>query len=293
MWRRMQCRYVVGLSLAIACLFVATGRAQQFPGGATPAHCADKCAACATVGTIEPQTISSEAERRAEERLSKALDQPTTAAFTDSPLEEALQFLSEARGIPIHADRKALEDLAIGTDSPINLQVEGVSLRSALRLMLRDLHLTFTPQDEVLLVTTPEVAGARLVVKLYPVRELLGTSNENFFNLVKVITSSIAPDSWDEVGGPGSIAPFGSNLVVGQTTEVHESIETLLATLCRFPGSAPPSANKTGACPTCGAQPAAKKVGGGGGQFRLPAEQKPAMHPLQILRGSGHMPARP
>ena len=39
------------------------------------------------------------------------------------------------------------------------------------------------------------------------------------------------PTTWDDVGGPGSIAPFenGLSLVISQTQEVHEGIEAVLA----------------------------------------------------------------
>ena len=42
--------------------------------------------------------------------------------------------------------------------------------------------------------------------------------------MVEMITTSIAPTTWDEVGGPGSIAPFASSVVVRQTAETHQVI---------------------------------------------------------------------
>ena len=41
------------------------------------------------------------------------------------------------------------------------------------RLMLRELNLTYMIQDEVLLITTPEEADARLTTKVYPVADLV------------------------------------------------------------------------------------------------------------------------
>ena len=61
-----------------------------------------------------------------------------------------------------------LEELGINTDETVTVNLHNISLRSALRLMLKDLQLTYIIQDEVLMITTPEEAEANLVVKVYP-----------------------------------------------------------------------------------------------------------------------------
>jgi len=63
-----------------------------------------------------------------------------------------------------------------------------------------------------------------------------GAAMADFDSLIDLITSTIQPTTWDEVGGPGSIAPFETNLslVVSQTQEVHEEIVDLLEQLRRL-----------------------------------------------------------
>ena len=58
----------------------------------------------------------------------------------------------------------------------------------------------------------------------------------DFDTLIDLITSTIAPTTWDTVGGPGSVAGFDTNLslVVSQTQEVHEEIVDLLEQLRRL-----------------------------------------------------------
>jgi len=58
----------------------------------------------------------------------------------------------------------------------------------------------------------------------------------DFDSLIDLITSTVRPTTWDSVGGPGSIAPFETNLsiVVSQTQEVHEEIVDLLEQLRRL-----------------------------------------------------------
>jgi len=65
---------------------------------------------------------------------------------------------------------------------------------------------------------------------------LSGTSGADFDSLIELITSTIQPTTWSDVGGPGSIAGFETNLslVVSQTQEVHEEIADLLEQLRRL-----------------------------------------------------------
>ena len=58
----------------------------------------------------------------------------------------------------------------------------------------------------------------------------------DFQPLIELIQSTIEPDSWDEVGGAGTMQEFRQNLslVVSQTQEVHEKIQALLEQLRRL-----------------------------------------------------------
>jgi general secretion pathway protein D len=58
----------------------------------------------------------------------------------------------------------------------------------------------------------------------------------DFDSLTELITSTIAPQSWNEVGGPGAVTGYENNLslVVSQTQEVHEQIADLLEQLRRL-----------------------------------------------------------
>lgn len=46
--------------------------------------------------------------------------------------------------------------------------------------------------------------------------------------LVSVVTQTVAPHSWNEVGGDGSARLFNGLLVVKNTAEVHQQVEELL-----------------------------------------------------------------
>ena len=63
-----------------------------------------------------------------------------------------------------------------------------------------------------------------------------GGAQADFDSLIELITTTIAPQSWDEVGGAGAIQPFATNLslVISNTEEVHEQIVDLLEQLRRL-----------------------------------------------------------
>ncbi|NBW86779.1 MAG: hypothetical protein EBR23_08145, partial [Planctomycetia bacterium] len=63
-----------------------------------------------------------------------------------------------------------------------------------------------------------------------------GGRQTDFQSLIDLIQSTIAPTTWDVVGGNGAIKPFETNLslVVNQTQEVHEKLADLLEQLRRL-----------------------------------------------------------
>jgi general secretion pathway protein D len=62
-----------------------------------------------------------------------------------------------------------------------------------------------------------------------------GGAQADFDSLIDLIQTTVAPTTWDEVGGPGSISEFRNNLslVISQTQDVHEQIVDLLEQLRR------------------------------------------------------------
>ncbi|HTU26701.1 MAG TPA: hypothetical protein VMF30_14935 [Pirellulales bacterium] len=106
-------------------------------------------------------------------RIQKALDEETSFDFTELPLDQVVAYLKDKHGIEIQLDTKVLEEASIGIDTPVTRSLSGITLRSALRLMLGALDLTYVIKDEVLLITTPDKANNELQTKVYPVADLV------------------------------------------------------------------------------------------------------------------------
>ncbi len=72
-----------------------------------------------------------------------------------------------------------------------------------------------------------------MTVETYAVKELVSAGNTD--DLHELCTTIIAPDSWDEVGGPGSLSFAGGKMTVRQSSEVQQDIASLLAGLGNLP----------------------------------------------------------
>jgi hypothetical protein len=80
----------------------------------------------------------------AEKKIEEALKSPTRLDFDELPLQEVLTYLKDLHHIEIQVDRKALDEVGLDPSTvPITKHLEGISLHSALKLMLRDLDLTY------------------------------------------------------------------------------------------------------------------------------------------------------
>ena len=171
--------------------------------------------------------------------IEDALAGSTEMVFVEVPLQDVVNYLKDRHRIEIKIDNKALNDVGIGTDSPVTVSLKGISLRSALNLMLREHSLTWIIQDEVLMITTLEEADNQLSTRVYDVADLVVCRDDrdalwdDYDTLVEIITSPVKPTTWDSIGGPGSIVgnSLGTAkvLVVSQTRDVHEEIAALLA----------------------------------------------------------------
>ena len=110
----------------------------------------------------------------AEKRIYDALDKPVeNFEFNETPLRDVIAQIKDSQGIPVEIDQKALEEAGLDLDTPVTKNISGVSLRSALRLLLGDIDLTYLIKDEVMLITTKEKAAENLIIKVYPVADLV------------------------------------------------------------------------------------------------------------------------
>ena len=177
--------------------------------------------------------------------IEKSLGKKVELDAIETPLQDVMDYLKHAADVPIQIDHRALNDVGIGGDTPITRNLKGITLNSLLRLVLKELDLTYVMCDEVLLITTPEEAEAELQTRVYPAADLMGAwySEDDWLGsevsddiydhhtMIDILQTIVRPDTWEYVGGPGAITSYQGSIVVSQTGVVHEEIATLLAGL--------------------------------------------------------------
>jgi general secretion pathway protein D len=74
--------------------------------------------------------------------------------FVEKPLSGVFDDLKQRHGIEFQLDYRALDGAAIPSDTPVTKSIKGITLRSALNILLGDLDLTYVVQNGVLKITT-------------------------------------------------------------------------------------------------------------------------------------------
>ena len=109
--------------------------------------------------------------KASEQKIYRALKEPTDVSFNGTTLSAVIKFFRETHNIPIVIDDKALEEENLTADEPITLELPNISFRSALKLVLEPLQLTYVIEDEVMRITSKRTSAN--VVRVYPVGDLV------------------------------------------------------------------------------------------------------------------------
>ncbi|MBI1349473.1 hypothetical protein GC163_24675 [bacterium] len=181
-----------------------------------------------------------------ERELQAVFDQRTDLSFVDVPLRDSMEFLRDLHKVNFILDKGALQDEGIDESTPISIEISGVTLRSALRLLLDPLHLTWVIRDEVIVITTRVKVETEFLTRVYPVGDLVAESvddlemlaqtieqgtNGRWRNVIAIAQGQSANNAHMIAGGTVSQVTRVRSLVVKQTLPVHEEIVELLTQL--------------------------------------------------------------
>lgn len=189
------------------------------------------------IGYMMPESrpVAPTPAESAERRIRQTLAEPSALNARDLPLRDAVERLSRRHRIPMALDYDALRAEGLTGNEPIRLDVSGVRLRDLLHLVVRQVHLCYFVRDGDVVITTSEARetnASRLVAKVYPLPSpSLGSPFVAEAELADLITSTIAPHCWAEVGGAGELRAIPGGLVVIQTPDIHEEVQSLLSHL--------------------------------------------------------------
>lgn len=168
-----------------------------------------------------------------EAAIAAALEESTDLDFQEQPLTDVFDFLKQKHQIEIQLDVKALTDAGVGSDTPITRHIKGITLDSALDLMLNELDLTWLIHDEVLYITSNAAAQNMIETRVYPVRDLLDplADDLNYESLIEVLAEAATASGTSP--HPHSIRIYrpAAALVITRSVLVHRRVEKLLKEL--------------------------------------------------------------
>ena len=189
------------------------------------------------IGSVNVQLTPQQTETY--HAIERALDERVQLEFENTPLVEILRAINDQARINLVIDDAGLEEEGFTTRTERTVHLSNITLRSALSILLDDMNLGWVIENEALKITSKTRLKGKLIAQAYQVLDLAGSDDgkdQQLQRLVELITATIAPDSWSEVGGQGTIQVFpgGSSLVVRQTEDVHRQIQVLLQSLSRL-----------------------------------------------------------
>ncbi len=213
------------------------------------------------IGTSKWVNVDTEVEKK----IAKKLDSETAFQFDEVPLNSVLEVFSEMHDLPILLDVPALIDIGLSDDVSVTLSLESTKLSDALGMILNPHDLTYTIHNNVLMVTSEDAAANQLLTRIYWLEETGFTLGDDA-SALETILSTIAPESWSEAGGEGTIGSLNTvrpAMIVCTTYRTHREIGQLFRALRE---------SHFGKSPTSPPQPMGSaegdgSAGGGGGMF--------------------------
>ena len=160
-------------------------------------------------------------------------------------MKDVVDYLKDLHHIEIQIDTSALKEAGVDEWTQVTKNLKGISLRSALKLVLDEVQLKYVVHHGVLLITSTAKAESDefMQTRCYPVEDLVLPEDDgcvNFTSLDELLTATVATKSWTDNGGTGTLFGFVAGnrplLVVSQSEEVHEQIENMLEKLRKAGG---------------------------------------------------------
>jgi hypothetical protein len=170
--------------------------------------------------------------------LLKALNSTLSVDFDKTRLSKVFDFIQDKAGLTILIDEPSLKDANVDLyEDLVTFKVKKVTVRTVLRKILADRGLNYVIKDGMLQVMTQQKCRDMMVVRAYPVNDLVAIDNQLFWGpvfsralmlqnaqrLIDMIAASIEPSHWNINGGPGSITFHEPTmaLVIRASAEMH------------------------------------------------------------------------
>lgn len=158
----------------------------------------------------------------------KRLIQKTSIAAASQPLEDVLKVLCDKHKLQLQVDESSLNEDGIDLGVPVtNLQADGITLDSALHLLLEPHGLTFLAEKGTLHVETYTKSSQQMMARNY---SLAGLGQNPDLPMLTYVLQSSFHFEWEDIDGVGGTIAFSSpqSMTVLQNYHAHLEIADLL-----------------------------------------------------------------
>ena len=167
------------------------------------------------------------------EEIQKKLSRVCSLSFNESSLGAVIAHIRSEFGLPILVDSNALKLAGIDPDVSIKFESDGRTVGQSLKVLASRFELRVVVHNGCVFLTTADEAEQCLETRLYPMAGIARESDPikiDYDTVIDLITTFVAPNSWEEVGGTGSVSGFVNYgcLVISQPSYVHEEIQAFL-----------------------------------------------------------------
>lgn len=169
--------------------------------------------------------------------LLKALNSTLSVNFDGDKFGTVINYLQERTGITINVDEASKQETMLDYEDPVTFKVNKTTVRTILKKVLADKGLTYVIREGSLQVMTPKKASEMVIVRSYPISDLVQPSQmaqmygpfvaraqmlNNVQQLMNLIQTTIEPSYW-QPNGPGSIMFYepAQALVIRGSAEMH------------------------------------------------------------------------
>lgn len=156
--------------------------------------------------TASRRELASRLERKKDPgvlAIEEKLNEPITLSMQQpQSLGEVISYLKSYTGMNIVLDGKALNEEGLTRDTPVELNVKDIKLKTALKLILSPLNLTYKVEEGVLQITSPQASRNDQIVRAYNVADLI-ISPHRKKSMNKGPNGMFSPTDVNAAAGPG------------------------------------------------------------------------------------------
>ncbi|MCA9058145.1 MAG: hypothetical protein KDA85_06580, partial [Planctomycetaceae bacterium] len=154
----------------------------------------------------------------AEVQIKRSLNEKVSLHFQETPLQEVIRHIAMTHGINITLDTRSIESDGLFVNQPVTIDVDGITLRSALNLLLNQAGgLVHTIENETLTITNKLEQDNRLITRPYNVADLvvplsLANSGQQNRSLIEGLDNAVSGNSLYQVNDELGVNIGGNGL---------------------------------------------------------------------------------